>query len=159
MKTTFSKERSIMARYLSLLTCVLGITAAAIPAYASPTSKKITFTCNAFAPNVITAIATVTLCEGDTGTVPDSCIGQTFQCPTQFICDSSGISAMEDSCSTAFKVGAASVSESYVDDAGTANEVTQSATVTGPWGKGKYGFSSTQVSENLDNDTSILLIK
>jgi hypothetical protein len=66
---------------------------------------------------------------------------------------------MADTCSTSFKVGAVRVDESYVDDAGTPDEVTMSATVIGPWGKGKFGFATTQVSGNGDNDTSVLLIK
>jgi hypothetical protein len=72
-----------MSRSLSVLICVLGIAVASIPAYASPTSKKVTFTCNSFAPNVITATATVTLCDDTPG--PNWCTGQTFVCPTQFV--------------------------------------------------------------------------
>src|SRR6185437_13207311 len=69
-----------MNRIMIVLGCLLGLALACIPAYASPTDKKITLSCDVSAgSDIITGTATVTLCAESGKTTP--CTGATFDCP------------------------------------------------------------------------------
>jgi hypothetical protein len=76
-----------MNKIMIVAGCLLGLALACIPAYASPTNKKITLSCNITAgTDMITGTAMVTLCDSAL------CDGQTFSCdPVD--CDSSGVTA------------------------------------------------------------------
>src|SRR5215469_13305264 len=96
-------------KILSAVGCLLGLALAWLPAYASPTNKKITLTCNSpGAKDSVGGSVTVTLCETtNCGTVPgdNSLVCQPVNC------DSSGTISMTQACSTdaatpPFKVGA-----------------------------------------------------
>ncbi len=143
-----------MTRSLSVVVCLLSIAIASTPAYAG-SHKRVSLTCNSFAPNVITGDATLYLCE-------DMACTTTQQCDP-LNCDSSGATApakVTIACVAPFDPVAAEADESYVDDAnGPLAAVTQSFTVTGPLVKGKVQFVSTQVSMNKDGDTVILEVK
>jgi hypothetical protein len=76
-----------MNKIMIVAGCLLGLALACIPAYASPTDKKITLSCNITAgTDIITGTAMVTLCDFAL------CDGLTFTCdPVD--CDSSGVTA------------------------------------------------------------------
>ncbi len=80
-----------MNKIMIVAGCLLGLALACIPAYASPTDKKITLSCDVSSgSDVITGTVTVTLCAAS-GSTP--CTGDTFVCPTDptpLSCDSSG---------------------------------------------------------------------
>jgi hypothetical protein len=108
-----------MTKKVLLLSCLLGLLSS-FPAYASPTNKKITLTCNSISTDVITANVAVTLTDG--GALSSPC-GLIF-------CDSSGASAPATnsaSCTTPFRVHDLSYTLSYVDTDSLGN-VSQSGT-------------------------------
>jgi hypothetical protein len=76
-----------MNKIMIVAGCLLGLALACIPAYASPTDKKITLSCNITAgTDIITGTAMVTVCDSAL------CDGQTVLCdPVD--CDSSGVTA------------------------------------------------------------------
>lgn len=87
--------------------CVLGLALAWIPAYASPTSKKVTITCNSATGDSVTGTADVYLCSSiDTSATDPSnqCVGAT-QCLSDFTCDSTGPISITMPCVASFKVG------------------------------------------------------
>lgn len=95
-----------MKKALTVSCCLLGLAIACIPAYASPTRKKITLSCDVSAgADVITGSATVTLCDS----ASPLCSGATVAC-APVACDSSGatapISVTVPCDSTTFKVDA-----------------------------------------------------
>jgi hypothetical protein len=79
-----------MNKVLALSCCLMGLEMACAPAYASPTNKKITLSCDVTSgTDVITGTATVTLCD-----TPNCSGGTQVACLANPIsCDSSGVSA------------------------------------------------------------------
>ena len=97
--------------------CVLGLALAWIPAYASPTSKKVTITCNSATGASVTGTADVYLCSSIDSSAPepfDECVGAT-QCPSDFKCDSTGTISITMPCNELFKVGGVYVSIGCTD--------------------------------------------
>ena len=77
-----------MSKIMIVAGCLLGLALACIPAYASPTNKKITLSCDITAgSDTITGYVNVTLCSSIDPTSLDPCVGPTI-CP-QVNCDSS----------------------------------------------------------------------
>jgi hypothetical protein len=150
-----------MNKILTVSCCMLGLAIACIPAYASPTNKKITLACDVTAgTDVITGDATVTLCA-PSGLSP--CTGATYDCPsTPISCDSSGLKApisITVSCSAPFKVGGltAIISASDYDSAGNLIGTGGSNPNSTLGGK---GFSTTTGTyPGSVNDTVTLTVK
>ena len=67
-----------MIKRVLMLACLIGVTAS-LPAYASPTKKKVTVTCTSVAPATIYGIGTAIFSDST---------GDTFSCP--LVCDNSG---------------------------------------------------------------------
>ena len=87
--------------------CLLGLALACIPAYASPTSKKVTITCNSATGASVTGTADVYLCSSIDTSATDpvnQCVGAT-QCPSDFTCDSTGTISITMPCAASSKVG------------------------------------------------------
>ena len=95
------------AACLSLLLLSVGWMPAS---YASPTSKKVTVTCDSTMPDNVTGQAIVMVCEASSG---GACTGQTFECPIP-TCDSQTTS-MTVACDPGFKVDAIQI-QAVVDD-------------------------------------------
>ena len=97
-------------KILIVVGCVLGLALAWIPAYASPTSKKITVTCTSTKGDVVIGSAAVTLCSSIDPTLPDAqqCIRPTI-CPTTVTCESTGTISSTMVCSAPYKVGGVSI--------------------------------------------------
>jgi len=128
--------------------CALGLALAWIPAYASPTSKKITVTCNSSdSGEVVTGDATVILCVSlATCTDPN----QSVICPEVF-CDSSGLTqpiSITVSCDAPFKAGAATGQIDFSDSEGSTGGSSPSIEPL----KGK-GFSVSAFPDTDPNDT------
>jgi hypothetical protein len=93
-----------MRNALLVFCCWLGLTLGCIPAYANPTNKKITISCDAVvAGDVVTGTATVTVCDSA------DCLGGTFDCTSSgpISCDSSGATAplsITMPCASTFRV-------------------------------------------------------
>lgn len=148
-----------MKKLLTVSSCVLGLVLACIPAYASPTSKKITLDCSSVAPDIITGNATVTLCGSSTTGV---CGGLTFTCPsTPVYCDSSGATAPISTtvgCIAPFRVDAMSATIGFIDYAGSISSTTiidtggssPASTLSG------RGFTTT---DGYNSDTVTLTVK
>ena len=97
--------------------CLLGLALVWVPAYASPTSKKVTITCNSATGASVTGTADVYLCSSiDTSaTAPaNECVGAT-QCPSDFTCDSTGTISITMPCVALSKVGGVYVSIGCMD--------------------------------------------
>jgi hypothetical protein len=77
-----------MTNKVLLLACLIGVTAS-LPAYASPTKKKITLTCDSPVGNTITGQATVTF--------DDPTSDSTYTCSTSLDCDSTSSSGVPHS--------------------------------------------------------------
>ena len=126
-----------MNKIMIVLGCLLGLALACIPAYASPTKKKVVITCEvpASSSDDITGDATVRLCAS-----PDTCpapiegpVDGTVLCP-EINCDSSGLTAFISvtvSCDASFKVGGVNAGMSYIDSDGTVNGTTFNSTLNG----------------------------
>ena len=122
---------------------LLLLSAGWIPAsYASPTSKKVTVTCDSAVPDNITGQAVVTVCDASS-TGP--CWGQTVDCPVP-TCDSQTTS-MTTACDPGFKVDAIEA-QVVVDDATSTTHMVDGL-------KGK-GFSASYSS---GNDTVTITVK
>jgi hypothetical protein len=95
-------------KILIVVGCLLGFALAWIPAYASPTNKKITVTCNSAMGDEVSGSATVTLCSSIDLSQPipsDQCVGPT-DCPTSMPCDSlNGPISVTMPCAASSKVG------------------------------------------------------
>ena len=97
-------------KILIVVGCILGLALAWIPAYASPTSKKVTITCTSTGPDTVTGYASVMLCD------TPSC-GNSVTCQPDPVvsCDTSANMISQTAvCSTGtalvpFKVGAVSI--------------------------------------------------
>ncbi|HEY2524710.1 MAG TPA: hypothetical protein VGI29_06600 [Candidatus Binataceae bacterium] len=135
--------------------CLLGLALAWLPAYASPTDKKITLTCNS--PNAgdsISGSVTVTLCD-------------TTDCGTSLVCtpvncDSSGTMSVTQACGTNFKVGAVSVNICYQEDQDGGPTCTQHPGTGGGiaiTGKGFTTVVGPGSPPTGDGDTVSLIVK
>ena len=136
-----------MKKILAVSYSLLGLAVVCMPAYATPTGKKITLTCSSAAGEIVTGDATVTLCA-----TPATCVDptQSVVCPT-INCDSSNISATI-ACAASFKVGAITAQIDLTDDEGNTAGSSPSATLGGK------GFSTTVATDsagpNADPDSS-----
>jgi hypothetical protein len=144
------------------IACLLVLSASfCVAAYASPKDEKITLACSAFAPDIITGSATVTLCA-------DPACGQTVSCPAMY-CDSSGINTTPSttlSCSATFKVTAITYTMNYQDtDIQTGNSIVCSGSISGGptlLQKGSVAFANSATCTNNSSgltDTMTLMIK
>ena len=145
-----------MSKILAISCCLLGFAIACVPAFASPTNKKITVACSSVAPNDITCSAdTVALCAS----APVPCKGQTFPCP-DMLCDSSGASAPPSttiSCTAPFKAVAIEFNVSWAEAGATPPGIgffTQNSL-----NKGKVGFSLTTGPTSPATDSVTFTIK
>ena len=136
--------------------CLLGLALAWIPAYASPTSKKITVTCNSSdGGEVVLGDATVTLCVSLA-----TCIDPTKSvvCPEVF-CDSSGVNqpiSITVSCDAPFKAGAATGQVDFSDSEGSTGGSSPSIEPLNGKGFSVSAFPDTNPNDNgadLDGDT------
>ena len=88
-----------MNKILTVSCCLLGLAVACVPAYASPTRKKITLGCGgAVAPDYVIGTATVTLCASSASGL---CTGETKICqftPIPLACDSIGLKYPMSNC-------------------------------------------------------------
>ena len=138
--------------------CLLSLAVSCIPAYASPTDKKITVACDvAGGTDVITGTATVTLCSSIDLTLPISqqCVGDIYVCPT-VNCDSSAANtSMTISCPTSFKVKGLIATVGYTD--GTTTESTTKISTLG--GKGFFTLYGDDADNDGDSDTVSLTVK
>jgi hypothetical protein len=136
--------------------CLLGLALAWIPAYASPTSKKITVTCNSSdGGEVVLGDATVTLCVSlATCTDPTKSV----VCP-EVLCDSSGVSqpiSITVSCDAPFKAGAAMGQVDFSDSEGSTGGSSPSIEPLNGKGFSVSAFPDTNPNDtgaDLDGDT------
>ncbi len=148
-----------MNKILTVSCCLLGLAVACVPAYASPTRKKITLDCSSAAPDIITGNATVTLC----GSSPTGvCGGDMYVCPsTPVYCDSSGTTAPISTtvqCTAPFKVDGMTATIGFIDYDGSISSttiITSGGSSPGSTLSGK-GFVTTTGS---GSDTVSLTVK
>ena len=147
-----------MNKIMILAGCLLGLALACIPAYASPTDKKITLSCNiASGTDVISGYVNVTLCSSIDLSLIDPCIGPT-NCQ-QVNCDSSGANNVPISitvpCIASSKVGGVVIDLEATATDSAGNVVTGgSQPISTMNGKG-YSLSVTP----NPNDTLSLTVK
>ncbi len=140
--------------------CLLGLALACIPAYANPTSKKITLSCASVAGDSVAGSATVTLCETtNCGSVPGD---DSVTCPP-VTCDSTFTVSMTNVCSTdvataPFKVGAVSANICYQADEDGGETCTPHPGTGGGIAVTGKGFF-TVVGPGNDSDTVSLTVK
>jgi hypothetical protein len=135
--------------------CVLGLAVACIPAYANPTSKKITLTCSSSTGDAVSGSVDVILCDST------QCV-QSIACP-QVTCDSVSISTTTlcstDTAQVPFKVGAVHVNVCYQQDEDLQPTCTPHPDTVGAGvaitGKGFF----TVVGPGTDSDTVTLTVK
>ena len=149
-----------MNRIMIVAGCLLGLALACIPAYASPTNKKITLSCASTASDSITGSATVTLCE--TTNCANISGDDSITCPP-VACDTSGTVSITDVCSTdaattPFKVSAVSVNICYKADEDGQEACTPHPGTGGGIAVGGKGFF-TVVGPGNDSDTVSLTVK
>ena len=149
-----------MAKTLAVISCVLGLTMGFNPAYASPTNKRITVSCNGTAPYNIVGVATITLCEATTG---DLCSAGTFDCPTGVLeniqCDSGNTvsDTYTITCAPGFKVDAAIISQRFIDYLNSF-EVGTGDIPAGTFSLSKGGFVNT-LTNSFTGDSFTLKVK
>jgi hypothetical protein len=154
--TSFSR-RARMSKIMIVAGCLLGLALACIPAYASPTNKKITLSCDITAgSDTITGYVNVTLCSSIDPTSLDPCVGPTT-CP-QVNCDSSGATypiSITVPCNASSKVGGVVIDlEATVTDSARNVVTGGSQPISTMNGKG-YSLSVTP----NPNDTLSLTVK
>jgi hypothetical protein len=150
-----------MNKILTVSCCMLGLAIACMPAYANPTDKKITLSCNVAAgTGVITGDATVTLCAGS-GSFP--CTGATFNCPsTPISCDSSGVKApisITVSCSAPFEVDGLTALINVKDYDSAGNLIGTGGSNPNSTLGGKGFSTTTGTGTGSVNDTVTLTVK
>ena len=149
-----------MNKIMIVAGCLLGLALACIPAYASPTNKKITLSCSSAASDSVTGSATVTLCETtNCGSVPGD---DSVTCPP-VMCDISGTVSITNACSTdaatvPFKVGAVSANTCYQQDEDLQPTCTPHPGTGGGIAITGKGFF-TVVGPGNDGDTVSLTVK
>jgi hypothetical protein len=143
-----------MNKIVTVSMCLLGLAVAGIPAYASPTNKKITITCTVpTTTDTISGDTTVRLCPSayTVDTCPDPDLGEiagTVLCP-EIKCDSSGLAftSVTIPCDAPFRVSVVKAAMDYVDSDGGFDGTTFSTSgltgkgVTFPYGNPADGDS------------------
>jgi hypothetical protein len=150
-----------MKKILTVSCCMLGLAIACMPAYASPTDKKITLSCDVAAgTGVITGEATVTLCADS---APFPCTGATFNCQsTPISCDSSGLTApisITVSCSAPFKVDGLTAMINVTDYDSNGNRVGTGGSNPNSTLGGKGFSTTTGTGSGSPYDTVSLTVK
>ena len=146
------KGKETMRKRTFIISCWL-LVASCLPAYASPTSKKITLTCNSVAPDYVTANASIVLCASSASGL---CNGDTFPCP-QVSCDNVTTS-MTVVCTATSKV------DGLMGQA-NANDYDANGSQIGSGGSspsstlGGKGFSTTFPVTSNSGDTVTLTVK
>lgn len=139
---------------ISIVICsLLSLAVACLPAYASPTKRKITLTCNSVSGDAISGSATVTLCDSSACTQQLSCSPVT--------CDSNTVSTTMV-CPTSFKVGWLTADITFSDGDGSSGESQSSSTLGGKAYSTVAGYYQTPESGgdgDTDNDTFTLTVK
>ena len=149
-----------MNRIIIVSGCLLGLALACIPAYASPTDKKITLTCSSLIPDNVSGSVNVTLCETtNCGNAPGD---DSITCP-QVNCDTASTVSITTVCSTdsaapPFKVGAVSVNLCIQEDQDGQPTCTPHPGTGGGIALTGKGFS-TAVGSSTDSDTVSLTVK
>jgi hypothetical protein len=132
-----------MNKIMIVAGCLLGLALACIPAYASPTNKKITLSCDiAAGSDTITGYANVTLCSSIDLTLVDPCVGPT-SCG-QVNCDSSGATdpiSITVPCIASSKVGGLIIDLEATDTDSAGNVTTGGANPTSTLGGKGYSIS------------------
>jgi hypothetical protein len=144
-----------MNKIMIVAGCLLGLALACIPAYASPTNKKITLSCSSAAGDSVAGSVNVTLCDSP------AC-DQSFPC-LPVACDSANTVSTTVVCSTdaatvPFKVGAVSINICYQEDEDGGPNCTQHPGTGGGIAMGGKGFF-TVVGPGTDSDTVSLIVK
>lgn len=149
-----------MNKILIVFLCVLGLAVAGMPAYANPTSKKITLTCSSVAPDNVKGSATVQLCETtNCGSVAGD---NSVTCPP-IPCDTLGTISSTVLCDTAatttpFRVGALSVNVCIQQDEDIQPTCTPHTGIA-LTGKGFFTVVGPQPPSPIDSDRVSLIVK